>query len=44
MRIGHLILGLLVTAILGLGGASNRSCYVKNESADRTTWTSHAAT
>jgi hypothetical protein len=27
-----------------LGHTSNRSCYIKSESADRTTWTSHAAT
>jgi hypothetical protein len=27
-----------------LGHTSNRSCYVKAEAADRTTWTSHAAT
>lgn len=27
-----------------LGHTSNRSCYVKAESGDRTTWTSHAAT
>jgi len=27
-----------------LGHTSNRSCYVKTESGDRTTWTSHAAT
>jgi hypothetical protein len=27
-----------------LGHTSNRSCYIKGESADRTTWTSHAAT
>ena len=27
-----------------LGHASNRACYVKAESGDRTTWTSHAAT
>jgi hypothetical protein len=27
-----------------LGHASNRACYVKSETADRTTWTSHAAT
>jgi hypothetical protein len=27
-----------------LGHTSNRSCYVKSESGDRTTWTSHAAT
>jgi hypothetical protein len=26
------------------GHASNRSCYIKSETADRTTWTSHAAT
>ncbi len=26
------------------GHTSNRSCYIKSESADRTTWTSHAAT
>jgi len=26
------------------GHTSNRSCYVKSESADSTTWTSHAAT
>ena len=27
-----------------LGHTSNRSCYIKAESGDRTTWTSHAAT
>jgi Protein of unknown function with PCYCGC motif len=27
-----------------LGHASNRACYIKRETADRTTWTSHAAT
>ncbi len=27
-----------------LGHASNRACYIKSESGDRTTWTSHAAT
>jgi len=27
-----------------LGHTSNRSCYVKAETGDRTTWTSHAAT
>jgi uncharacterized protein with PCYCGC motif len=27
-----------------LGHTSNRSCYVKAESGERTTWTSHAAT
>ena len=27
-----------------LGHTSNRSCYIKAESTDRTTWTSHAAT
>jgi hypothetical protein len=27
-----------------LGHTSNRSCYIKGESGDRTTWTSHAAT
>jgi hypothetical protein len=27
-----------------LGHTSNRSCYIKSETADRTTWTSHAAT
>lgn len=27
-----------------LGHTSNRSCYVKRESGDSTTWTSHAAT
>jgi Protein of unknown function with PCYCGC motif len=27
-----------------LGHTSNRSCYIKSESADHTTWTSHAAT
>jgi Protein of unknown function with PCYCGC motif len=26
------------------GHASNRACYVKQETGDRTTWTSHAAT
>jgi len=26
------------------GHTSNRSCYIKAEAADRTTWTSHAAT
>jgi hypothetical protein len=26
------------------GHTSNRACYIKGESADRTTWTSHAAT
>ena len=26
------------------GHSSNRSCYVKSETADSTTWTSHAAT
>jgi hypothetical protein len=26
------------------GHTSNRSCYIKSETADRTTWTSHAAT
>jgi Protein of unknown function with PCYCGC motif len=27
-----------------LGHTSNRSCYIKSASGDRTTWTSHAAT
>ena len=27
-----------------LGHASNRACYIKNDTAGRTTWTSHAAT
>jgi hypothetical protein len=27
-----------------LGHTSNRACYIKAESGDRTTWTSHAAT
>jgi hypothetical protein len=27
-----------------LGHASNRACYIKSETGDRTTWTSHAAT
>ena len=27
-----------------LGHTSNRSCYIKAEAGDRTTWTSHAAT
>jgi len=27
-----------------LGHGSNRSCYIKSETADSTTWTSHAAT
>jgi hypothetical protein len=27
-----------------LGHTSNRSCYIKAEGGDRTTWTSHAAT
>jgi hypothetical protein len=27
-----------------LGHASNRSCYIKSETASSTTWTSHAAT
>ena len=27
-----------------LGHTSNRSCYIKAETAERTTWTSHAAT
>lgn len=27
-----------------LGHTSNRSCYIKAETGDRTTWTSHAAT
>jgi hypothetical protein len=27
-----------------LGHTSNRTCYIKSEAGDRTTWTSHAAT
>jgi len=27
-----------------LGHTSNRSCYIKSEAGERTTWTSHAAT